>query len=164
MFQKLYEALLGESRALGNQREIAKGLSDTLLWDLKGIDALSPTVKSLALLLVEKARMNGTPIKITETFRTAAKQEEYYNQGRKSPGSIITNAKALQSYHQYGLAFDIAFEGVPYPSDLKKWEKLGTLGESIGLVWGGRFNDNPHFEYHPGFDWQDIQDYFKKPI
>ena len=74
---------------------------------------------------------------------------------------VITNAKGLESYHQYRAAFDIAFKGnVPYPNDFAKWEKVGKIGESLGLIWGGRFNDLPHFEYHPEFTWETIKENF----
>ena len=126
---------------------------------MKGIEALHPNCKSLAKLLLEKSPYK---IRITETFRTAATQKKYFNQGRISPGSIITNADELQSYHQYGLAFDIAFEGnYPYPKEYIKWKAIGEFGEKLGLIWGGRFNDNPHFEYHSGFTWKEFEEFFK---
>ena len=56
-------------------------------------------------------------------------------------------------------AFDIAFlkdgklvydiKVVAKKEDLDSWEKLGALGESCGLTWGGRWKkpDRPHFQY-----------------
>jgi peptidoglycan LD-endopeptidase CwlK len=54
------------------------------------------------------------------------------------------------SSHNTGLAFDVAiikdgkllFDGVDF-------DILGTLGEELGLVWGGRnklLRDRPHFQ------------------
>ena len=54
-----------------------------------------------------------------------------------------------------GLAFDVALldsGGRPaWPTDdagLARWERVGALGEALGLVWGGRWRspDWPHFQ------------------
>lgn len=72
--------------------------------------------------------------------------------------SANTNAKALQSYHQYGLAIDIVSVRngeITYLSDGKQSmedsKKIGSIGQKIGLVWGGvwKKKDWPHFELHP---------------
>ena len=46
---------------------------------------------------------------ITDGYRSRAEQTKLYAQGRTSLGKIVTYAKAGQSPHNYGLAFDIAF-------------------------------------------------------
>ncbi|MBQ0138524.1 MAG: LysM peptidoglycan-binding domain-containing protein [Kurthia sp.] len=72
--------------------------------------------------------------------------------------SANTNAKALQSYHQYGLAIDIVSVRngeITYLSDgrqsMEDSKKIGSIGQKIGLVWGGvwKKKDWPHFELHP---------------
>lgn len=98
---------------------------------------------------------------ITDGYRSPAAQ------GKLSGG--VTNAGPLQSYHQYGLAIDIVSvrDGkITYlTSDSQSVEdskKLGPIGESLGLVWGGIFKKNgkpkpdyPHFELHPnGKTWR----------
>lgn len=98
---------------------------------------------------------------ITDSYRSPAAQ------GKLSGG--VTNAGPLQSYHQYGLAIDIVSvrDGkITYlTSDSQSVEdskKLGPIGESLGLVWGGIFKKNgklkpdyPHFELHPnGKTWR----------
>ena len=65
----------------------------------------------------------------------------------------MTNAKAGDSWHNFGLAFDV----VPLVNgkaiwDSPFWNKIGTLGKQIDLIWGGdfkTFKDKPHFEFHP---------------
>jgi hypothetical protein len=64
---------------------------------------------------------------------------------------VVTRAKPGDSFHQYGLAFDVvpvAYKGMkdwnpsgPY------WAQIGMIGESLGLTWGGRWSDpdKPHF-------------------
>ena len=108
-----------------------------------------------ALELVAHAERIGLFILITQTLRTMAEQDALYQQGRSKPGKVVTKARAGQSPHNYGLAFDIAFvdpgrDGVTWdePRD-GAWEEVGKCGESLGLVWGGRwkaFPDRPHFE------------------
>lgn len=81
--------------------------------------------------------------------------------------SANTNAKALQSYHQYGLAIDIVSVRngeITYLSDSKQSiedsKKIGPIGQKIGLVWGGvwRKKDWPHFELHPnGKTWRELK-------
>ena len=146
------------------QQNLSRHLAQVALYELKGIKALHPELKTIAINFLNSAYQKGFDLTITETFRTAAKQQEYYNQGRVSAGSIITNAKPLQSYHQFCLSFDVAFKGAePYPKNMDIWKKVGELGESMGLQWGGRFNDNPHFQYVPNadYEWKNLIDYFK---
>lgn len=61
-------------------------------------------------------------------------------------GSNVTNAKAFQSYHQYGLAADCAFfrDGKLLISEKDPWAKrayllYGEAAEAAGLHWGGRW-------------------------
>lgn len=61
-------------------------------------------------------------------------------------GSNVTNARAFQSYHQYGLAADCAFwrDGKLVISEKDPWamrgyQLYGQVAESLGLTWGGRW-------------------------
>ncbi len=149
-----------------NIEKTLKHLSKVALYDLKGIDALQPEVKDKCVALINRMKLMGRPVYISEGFRTALKQDTYFSQGRTSPGSIVTNARGLQSYHQYGLAFDLVFVTYNWnpPSDIW-WDVLGAEGQKLGLEWGGAwegFKDKPHFEYHPGYSWKLLEDYFKK--
>ena len=161
-FKSLFFSLWQENKELSIERWISRHLSKVLLFELIGIESLEPEIKTRAERLLAKAKEQGLNIRITETFRSVKKQDEYYNKGRTSSGSKVTNAKGLQSYHQYGLAFDVSFVGSnAYPNDNAIWEKLGKIGESLGLVWGGRFNDKPHFEYHlEGKTWEQLNKYY----
>ena len=96
---------------------------------------------------------------ITDSYRSPSEQDAL--------PSANTNAKALQSYHQYGLAIDIVSVRngeITYLSDGKQSmedsKKIGPIGQKIGLVWGGvwKKKDWPHFELHPkGKTWQDLK-------
>lgn len=127
----------------------------------RNVTDLELPVKERALELVERARIElGVRVIITQTLRTPEEQAHLYAKGRTLPGPVITNAKPGYSWHNFGFAFDVAFltksGKLTYDGP---WDKLGAIGESLGLVWGGRMDidkqkpgnqsDRPHFEYHP---------------
>jgi peptidoglycan L-alanyl-D-glutamate endopeptidase CwlK len=94
---------------------------------------------------------------LVQSFRSPEEQAILYAQGRTTPGPVVTGAKPGTSYHEFGLAFDVAIldsAGKPtWPNDVALWTQIGKLGEELGLVWGGRFPspDYDHFELHiPG--------------
>ncbi|WVE38856.1 M15 family metallopeptidase, partial [Priestia megaterium] len=58
--------------------------------------------------LIRQAYKESIFVVITEGFRSIEQQHKLYSQGRTTPGIIVTNAKGGYSYHNYGLAFDIA--------------------------------------------------------
>lgn len=68
-----------------------------------------------------------------------------------------THAKAFQSYHQFGLAADVAFKrgnkiviSERDPWAWQAYQRYGEVAESVGLTWGGRWKtiqDYGHTEY-----------------
>ncbi len=87
----------------------------------------------------------GIPVRITETIRSQERQRELYAQGRTRPGPVVT--WTLNSAHLSGRAFDFTVVGAPeYDDDPEAWEFAGTLGEDLGMRWGGSFGDYGHFE------------------
>jgi peptidoglycan L-alanyl-D-glutamate endopeptidase CwlK len=118
------------------------------------IDKLHPKVRPMAIDFIAKAKTAGIDIKITAGLRTFDEQEKLYNQGRTTPGKIVTKAKPGQSFHNYGLAIDVVpiVHGKAVWEDEKLWQKLGVIGESAGFEWGGRwkFVDKPHFQFPRG--------------
>jgi len=87
-------------------------------------------------------------LRITQALRTFAEQDALYAKGRTVPGSIVTKAKGGDSYHNYGLAFDVAIVengGVSYNIT----PEIAAIGARYGLEWGGNwtsFKDKPHFQ------------------
>jgi peptidoglycan L-alanyl-D-glutamate endopeptidase CwlK len=115
--------------------------------DIKDLD---PRLQSLALKHIDACAMQGIVIKLTSTYRTTEEQDDLYAQGRTKPGSIVTNAKGGQSYHNLRWAYDIVVKtskGYSY-EDESLYNKVGQIGKSIGLEWGGDFPtpDLPHFQ------------------
>jgi peptidoglycan L-alanyl-D-glutamate endopeptidase CwlK len=83
----------------------------------------------------------GYDMAILEGYRSAARQDALAAMG---PG--VTNARAYQSWHQYGLAADCAFvrDGKLVISEKDPWamrgyQLYGQVAESLGLTWGGRW-------------------------
>lgn len=97
---------------------------------------------------VEYMADEGLDVRITSTYRTRAEQAALWAQGRTKPGPIVTNAKPGQSKHELGRAFDFTFRELGYTAPDEWWDFAGEVGESVGLVWGGRWRhpDRPHFE------------------
>lgn len=120
---------------------------------MRDINRCHPRLIDLSKKLVSACRGQGLIIGIGESFRTKEEQDALYAKGRTAPGNIVTNAKgsSYSSHHQWGTAFDI------YRSDGKGvytdgdgfFEKVGKIGKSIGLEWGGDWKspvDKPHFQ------------------
>lgn len=127
------------------------------------LNNLLPLVKQKAEQFITKCKSQGIDVVVTSTLRTMAEQDALYAEGRTTPGQIVTKAKAGQSYHNWGVAFDVVpTDGVHQMWDNDAlWSKLGQLGVSCGLEWGGSwvgFQDKPHFQYTLGYTWQDFID------
>ena len=120
---------------------------------MRDITLCHPRLQHLAGQLIEECGRQGLSIKIGETFRTVAEQDALYAQGRTEPGNIVTNAPGsnYSSYHQWGTAFDIfRNDGAgAYNDSALFFQRVGAIGMSLGLEWGGNWKsimDNPHFQ------------------
>lgn len=117
---------------------------------------LQPGVRVMAEAFLAACRESGIDVLVTCTLRDWESQASLYEQGRTKPGSRVTNAKAGDSAHNYGLAFDVVplRDGKPVwgtiaDRDRALWVQVGKIGEACGLEWGGRWNtflDLPHFQ------------------
>lgn len=119
---------------------------------------LDPAFLAKADALLSALDAAGIPVVVTDGVRTDDEQNALYAQGRTQPGAIVTNARAGESAHNKRKALDVAPQtesGAPHwPDDPALWERIGTIGERVGLVWGGRWTkpDRPHFE---AANWRD---------
>ncbi|MBE99307.1 M15 family metallopeptidase [Flavobacterium coralii] len=124
----------------------------------------------------------GVRLRFAHTLRTPEEQNALYAQGRTKPGKVVTKAKAWQSIHNYGLAFDIVllidrdgngtFETASWgiKADFDKdrqadWMEVVNYFKSIGFVWGGdwkSFKDYPHFEKSFGHTWRTLKAKYDK--
>jgi peptidoglycan L-alanyl-D-glutamate endopeptidase CwlK len=146
-------------------------------------------IKTLSPFLIEEAEdiykeiceaLTGRALcRFAYCTRTFKEQHDLYQQGRNgNPGPVVTNAKAGESYHNYGLAVDIvlivdkdgngSFETASW--DLKSdfdgdgksdWQEVVQIFKKYGWSWGGewKFTDNPHFQKTFGYSIKDLQKY-----
>jgi peptidoglycan L-alanyl-D-glutamate endopeptidase CwlK len=117
--------------------------------DEQRIKQLQPRIRLAAAMLVTHAASLGYRLIITQGLRTWREQDELYAQGRTAPGSVVTNARGGTSWHNFGLAFDVALLRDDGSVDYDIPEEVGRLGEGQGLEWGGRwrgFRDDAHFQ------------------
>jgi len=84
---------------------------------------------------------HGYDMAILEGYRSPERQNAL-----AAAGPNVTNARAFQSYHQFGLAADCAFlrDGKPVISERDPWamrgyQFYGAAAEAAGLTWGGRW-------------------------
>lgn len=84
---------------------------------------------------------HGYQMALIEGYRSPERQAELF-----SRGSNVTQARAGMSYHQYGLAADVAFfrDGKVVISERDPWAMrgyalYGEIAEQVGLTWGGRW-------------------------
>lgn len=127
---------------------------------------MKPLVELKCKQLIELCKKEGIDVKLHQGFRSIEEQNRLYQQGRDINGKVIgktvTNAKGGQSLHNYGVAFDliIKWNGVyGWSAPQYMWTRMGQLGESLGLEWGGRWKglvDMPHFELTFGHTWRDF--------
>lgn len=102
----------------------------------RNLDDLRPEVRPMVDLWLADMLAAGVDHIITCTVRSPAEQDALYAQGRTTPGRIVTNAKAGQSAHQYGLAlnFVVMVNGKPdWTGDDPLWNKAISLAQVRGL-------------------------------
>jgi len=115
---------------------------------------LQPHVEVKARGLLDECKAEKIDLIITCTFRDNEAQQALYEQGRTKPGPIVTKAKPGESAHNYGLAFDVVplRNGKPVwgrtsDADKQLWERIGQIGESLGLEWAGRWKNFPEYAH-----------------
>lgn len=114
----------------------------------RNLDDLEPNFKRKVYELLAKLTEAGIAVMLVETKRSESQHQEDLATG---------HSWVKRSKHQDGLAVDVC----PYDTYLEHgqdklqwdsgdpiWYKVGAIGESLGLVWGGRWaqKDMGHFE------------------
>ena len=128
----------------------------------RDIDELLPEVAERAREFLRVCEAQGITVLITSTYRDVESQEALYAQGRTKPGTVVTKARAGQSWHNWRCAFDF----VPLVAGKAQWKdralflRCGELAESVGLEWAGRwrnFKELAHCQYTGGLTLADFQ-------
>lgn len=108
---------------------------------------MNPRYKQRLLMVFKIMReQHGYELVLLEGYRSPQRQNSL------ASNKNTTLARGYQSYHQFGLAADVAFkrDGKVVISERDPWamrgyQLYGEVAESVGLTWGGR--------------WKSIQDY-----
>lgn len=119
---------------------------------------LADKVRKMADMLA----VSGIEIRVTQGLRSWADQLNLWLKGRDRDGNVIdpkavvTNARPGYSWHNFGLAVDVApfkdtAAGAIPDWDVTHpvWKRIVSVGESLGLVSGSEwrtFPDWPHFQ------------------
>ncbi len=114
--------------------------------DLSELTAAAQT--ACRLLFQECFKAGIVDIFITETYRSQARQNYLYEQGRTRPGQKVT--WTLKSNHTSRRAWDIAVAPPRNLYDISTLSKVGAIAKKLGIDWGGYWQagnyDAPHFE------------------
>ena len=121
------------------------------------LQALHPYFRDKVAALIQTCKAAGIELVIVESYRTAAKQAEYFAMGKE-----YTNTPGGKSRHQYGLAVDVVpiVDSVAVWNNARLWRKIGAAGERLGLRWGGRWRvvyDPGHFEWSGGLSVRELE-------
>lgn len=119
-----------------------------------GRSEMNPTVVRQTEAVCTELQDRGYHPYVVSGFRSFSEQNHIYEQGRSRPGPKVTWVRGGGSWHNYGLAVDIAFwnssGSAPSWSEGHPWHLIGEVGLKNGFTrWGGDFGDRPHLEHHP---------------
>jgi len=144
----IHAKICGKSATLPTNQDAVDDRSEV------AIRRLLPQVQPYARALVHSAKAQGIVIVVTSGLRTYDEQNALYAQGRTKPGKKVTNARAGQSWHNFGVAFDVTiFVGKQPVYESPNYKAVGAIGQSLGLEWGGSwksFKDEPHMQLTNG--------------
>jgi peptidoglycan L-alanyl-D-glutamate endopeptidase CwlK len=121
--------------------------------------------------MLDACAQSGLAIMISEGLRTWEEQDAFYAKGRTVPPIgkryWVTKAKGGQSYHNFGLAFDIvvldAVHKDGWDDDHPGWAAAARIGKQLGLEWGGDwagFKDMPHYQWTGGLELGDCRELY----
>ena len=129
----------------------------------KRLEGLYPPFKDDVLTLMRLCHDKGLYIYPCDGFRSFASQDALF---AKKPS--VTNARGGDSYHNYGLAVDFAFDkdlnadGVQWSwSGDHAWDEVAAVAAGLGLKWGGNFKtlkgDLGHYEKSYGYSVSELK-------
>lgn len=109
----------------------------------RDVSQLHPELQKKIAQLEELCAKEGLPILITDCVRNRTEQADCVRRGTSS-------LAYPNSMHNWGVAFDFCknIKGHEY-DDAAFFNRVGKLGQSIGLEWGGAWYspvDKPHFQ------------------
>ena len=108
------------------------------------LSKVHPILAEKIVRLIAVAKAEGYVLIVTQGLRTFAEQNALFI---KRPR--VTSARGGQSYHNYGIAADVAFVVDGKISwEEKLYKNIGRWASQVGLTWGGnwKFVDMPHLQ------------------
>jgi peptidoglycan L-alanyl-D-glutamate endopeptidase CwlK len=109
---------------------------------------LHPTVRGAVEAVLAQLAAESIPLFVFEAFRSPVRQQHLFAQGRTDPGNIVTHQDAWGSYHQYGLAVDLVFNGPGKWSweepSRGMWDRMHAIAADHGLERLGF--ETPHIQ------------------
>jgi lambda family phage tail tape measure protein len=135
--------------AIRNAEELARRQIAALRGTSEGkgvdLDTARQRLQDYANRLVERAAAEGIDLKVTSLVRSRDEQQRLYDAWLARGKTGLPAAPPGTSKHEQGLAFDVSIQGGGSP---EQWQRLGQVGKSMGLRWGGDFSraDPVHFE------------------
>ncbi|AZS49230.1 peptidoglycan L-alanyl-D-glutamate endopeptidase precursor [Bacillus phage vB_BpsS-140] len=123
----------------------------------RNLGGVHEVIRETTLEVIKRAFAEGIRVQISSGYRSIADQDKLYAQGRTTSGSIVTNARGGQSYHNFGLAVDYFLVSADGKTALwtinAEWRRVATIAKSLGFEWGGdwsSFKDYPHLQMTGG--------------
>ena len=115
----------------------------------RSLNALDSIFRPIVFEFLARLIEAGIPVMIVNTLRTQAEQDAAVARGA---------SWRAHSLHQDGLAIDVCpyviwsefgDDKLQWDADDPQWAKIGAIGESLGLRWGGCWThrDMGHIEY-----------------
>ena len=119
----------------------------SVLTTCRSLEELTENAQRACNLFLAECKAQGLNVLITETYRSQARQDYLYSQGRTRVGKKVTWTK--KSRHTSRRAWDICknVKGQEY-SDNDFFKTCGKIAKKYGITWGGEWKtpDYPHFE------------------
>lgn len=117
------------------------------------LESLEPDFRPLVETVIREATAKtGCQWVCTSGRRSMAEQRKLFDQGRTTPGPIVTKARPGSSAHNFGLAADLApmKDGkIWWAAPKEVWKAMADIAVAHGLTAGFYFNtffDAPHIE------------------
>lgn len=108
---------------------------------------LAGLIRQMAVMLSEE----GIELHVTQALRSWSQQQALFAQGRTAPGNRVTDAEGGYSWHNFGLAVDVApfVDKKPdWNASHACWQRIFAVGKSLGLAEGACWHkpDDPHLQ------------------
>lgn len=136
----------------------------------RSLNLLFPPFRRMLLRGLAAAHAQRCYAYAFETWRPTERQAFLYAQGRTTQGIKVTWARPGKSFHEYGLAVDLVFDGSEKPGVQWSWEgdyaderkgdyeRLAAIMKAEGMEWLGDKNiERAHFQLTLGMPIAEVE-------